>query len=155
MNRGARRWLVLIGALAGLIAFLYWHRYRPDSIHQKLALTDRIYQELDHPAWSTRLVRAKGHRPNYGSGDYRMLVLVDVRRVSVPLSNAISFYDREGVRLGFKEFHVESSADARRFGGEWRDLRVQIPAGEDIVVLYQIFPDNDGNVRRHAPIPSP
>ena len=152
MNR-AWRWILLLCAVAGLVSLFYWQWYSPNSIHQKLALTDKIYHELEHPTWSTRLVRAKGHRPNYGSGDFRMLVLVDVRRVTIPLSNAISFYRREGDRLGFKEFHVETSEAARKFHGEWNDLRIEVPVGEDIVVLSQIFPDSDGNIRRHEAIP--
>lgn len=90
-----------------------------------------------------------------GSGDYQMLYLVDVRRVGVPLTNAVLFYERERERLGFKEFHVDAYQEAaKKWQWEWDRMRLQVPQGEDILVLTQLFPANDGNIRRHEPIAS-
>jgi len=142
--------LLLLAALAGLAALFY---SRSESDHQKLLLTDKIYSELEHPQWSTRLIREKSLRPNIGSGEYQLLYLVDVRRVGLPLAEAISFYEREGARLGLKEFHVDPYKDAtRKWQRDWDDLRLQVPQGEDILVLTQLFPANDGNIRRHEPV---
>ena len=143
----ALQWTVAIGAIVGISAFLYLQ-----SDGWKLIQTDRIYQELEHPAWSTRVIRSKALRPNLGSGDFQMLYLVDVRRVAIPLKEAISFYQQEGDRLGFKEFHVDPYAEAqRKFQWDWDQLRLQIPSGDDIAVLSQLFPASDGNIRRHEP----
>jgi hypothetical protein len=144
----AIQWIILVAVVAGVSAFLYLR-----SDYRKLVLTDRIYAELEHPKWSARLIRAKSLRPNIGSGDYQMLYLVDVRRVSAPLNDAISFYEGERERLGFKEFHVDAYQDAsKRWQWEWDRMGLQVPRGEDILVLTQLFPANDGNIRRHEPV---
>lgn len=150
MNRAAK-WTILIAAVALLSLLSVFDYLRSD--YRLLVLTDKIYTELDHPEWSTRLRRAKALLPNYGSGDYRILCLVDVRRVSIPLTNATAFYEREGDRLGFKEFHVDSYAEAaRKFHRDWNDMGLEVAQGEDILVLSQCFPTADGSLRRYKPV---
>jgi hypothetical protein len=142
-------WILLITAVLGLSAFLYSR-----SDYRKLLLVDSIYAELEHPSWSERLKRDKCIYSNRGSGKFNMLYLVDVRHVSIPLSKATSFYEREGERLGFEEFHVDGYAEAAsKFQQTWDHMKLQIPKGDDILILSQLFPAPDGNFRRHKALP--
>jgi hypothetical protein len=151
MKRGLSRIIWIAAILCALALFCY---LRSDS--RKLALTDKIYAELKHPEWSTRLIKAKYIYPNEGSGNYNMLYLVDVRQVSIPLSNAISYYESEGDRLGLKEFHVEGYGAAREeFQQRWDDLNLQIAQGSNILVLSQLFSLDSNNIRRHEPYENP
>ncbi|MCX6877782.1 MAG: hypothetical protein NTW21_28820 [Verrucomicrobia bacterium] len=121
------------------------------SNYRKLQLTDRIYQELQHPEWSNRVLRAKEILPNLGSADHKMLYLVDVRRVSIPLNDAIRFYEKETDRLGFRECHVDPFPKAQeKFQWDWDQMKLEIPPGDDTVVISQNF-TSDSTIRRHKP----
>jgi hypothetical protein len=142
------RWrIVIYGLLAILVGSLLYLK----SNYRKLPLTDHIYQELHHPDWSTRIVRTKAVLPNLGSGDHKMLYLMDARRVTIPIEDAIAFYEKETDRLGFRECHVDSFARAReKFQWDWDQLGVTIPSGGDVVVISQNF-TSDSTIRRHKP----
>ena len=143
------RILIYGSLLIALVAILHW---RSRAIERKLQLTDRIYQELKHPEWSIRLTREKIILPNRGSGEHKMLYLLDVRRVSVPLSEAIRYYEMESDRLGFKECHVDGfPAAQRKFEREWEAMGVEVPPDDDVLVISQSFPSSDPTVRRHKP----
>lgn len=142
------RWRLLIygSLLVAGGAFLY-----SKSNYCKLQLTDRIYQELKHPEWSNRVLRAKRILPNMGSGDHKMFYLVDVRRVSISLSDAIQYYEKETNRLGFRGCHVDGFPRAKeKFQWNWEQMRVNIPQGDDIIVISQNF-TSDSTIRRHKP----
>ena len=135
--------------LIAAIAILKW---RSVAVYRKLDQADTIYQELKHPEWSSRITRAKSILPNKGSGEHEMLYLVDARRVSIPLTEAIRYYEEESERLGFRECHVDAFPDAqRKFEDEWKAMAVEIPAGGDVVVISQNF-TSDSTVRRHEPM---
>jgi hypothetical protein len=142
------RILIYGSLLIAAIAILWW---RNTEVDRKLDRADAIYQELKHPEWSTRLTRAKGILPNKGNGEYKMLYLVDARRVSIPLPEAIRYYEEESDRLGFRECHVDAFPEAQwKFEDEWRAMGVVIPADGDVVVISQNF-TSDSTVRRHEP----
>lgn len=142
------RILIYGSLLIAAIAILAW---RFTEVDRKLDRADAIYQELKHPEWSTGLTRAKGIRPNRGSGEHEMLYLVDARRVSIPLPEAIRYYEGESDRLCFRECHVDAFPEAqRKFEDEWKAMGVVIPAGDDVVVISQNF-TSDSTVRRHEP----
>ena len=137
-------WTLLILLLFSLAVILYLH-----SDNHTLYLTDRIYSELHHPAWSHRVMRFKSVLANSGSGDHKVLYLVDFRRVSIPIEKAIRFYKQETKRLGFKECHVDDYESAEvKFKSKWRDMT--IPEGQDIVVITQLF-TSDSTIREHNP----
>lgn len=142
------RILIYGGLLIAAMAILWW---RNNEVYRKLDRADVIYQELKHPEWSTRLTRAKVILPNRGSGEHEMLYLVDARRVSIALPEAIRYYEEESDRLGFRECHVDGFPEAqRKFEDEWRAMGVVIPADGDVVVISQNF-TSDSTVRRHEP----
>jgi hypothetical protein len=101
---------------------------------------------------SKRLLQKEHVYHNRGSGDYNILYLVDVRQVTSPLSEAIDYYDTEVDRLEFKECHVDPySAAQETFEWEWKTYNLEIPEADNVVVISQRFPANDGNIRRHEP----
>jgi hypothetical protein len=137
--------------LLAVVGMIYFR-----SSYRKLLSTDKIYSELKHPEWSERVIREKAVRPNPGSGDNEMLYLIDVRRVRVPISEAVAYYDREVERLGFKECHVDTYDKAHfKFAREWSQMNLEVPSGYDILVISQVFPSDDGNIRRHTPAEQP
>lgn len=142
------RWRIVIYGLLAITGgtFLYLR-----SNFRKLQLTDQIYQELHHPDWSTRIVRKMAVLPNLGSGDHKMLYLVDARRAAVPIEEAIAYYEKETDRLGFRECHVDRFERAQeKFQWEWNQLAITIPPGPYIVVISQNF-TSDSSIRRHQP----
>jgi hypothetical protein len=142
------RWRLLIyGSLLVAGGALLYSK----SNYRKLQLTDQIYEELQHPEWSVRVLRAKEILPNLGSGDHKMFYLVDVRRVSIPLSDAIQYYEKETDRLGFRECHVDGFPKAQeKFQWEWEQMGLDISPGDDIVVISQNF-TSDSTIRRNKP----
>ena len=121
------------------------------SYHRKLQLTNRIYEELQHPDWSTRVTRGKATFPNGGSGHHKWLYLVDARKVIIPLNDAIQYYKKETERLGFRECHVDPFTKAQeKFQGAWGRMGLEIPSGDDILVISQSF-TSDSTIRRHQP----
>ena len=139
--------LIIYGSLflAGVIIIYSKSNYR------KLLLTDRIYEELQHPEWSTRVAREKTILPSLGSGNQKTLYLVDVRRVSIPLNEAIHYYDSESDRLGFREYSVDYPSKAKqKFKREWHEIGLEIPSGDDVIVISQRI-SSDSTLRRHQP----
>lgn len=117
----------------------------------KLQATDQIYAELEHPEWSVRLLRDMAIHPNLGSGDHKMLYLIDVRRISIPIDEAEAYYDRETDRLGFRECHVDRYSEAKeKFDWEWQRMGLEIPVGDDILVISQRFTSNS-SIRKSPP----
>jgi hypothetical protein len=142
------RILIYGGLLIAAVATLHW---RSKAIDRKLELTDEIYQELKHPEWSSRLMRAKAVLPNLGSGEHKMLYLIDARRVSIPLPEAIRYYEGESDRLRFRECHVDGFPEAqRKFQRNWQQMGLEIPSGGDILVISQSF-TSDSTIRRQNP----
>jgi hypothetical protein len=147
------RWLIYGIALITVLVQGY-KRSAPVTDRAKLEQADAIYQELSHPAWSSRAMRETGKLPNLGSGNHRMLHLLDVRKVSIPMEEALAYYRAETERLGFRECHVEAAGSdkAKRFGEDWARLGWSVPPGADILVIAQIF-SSDSTVRAHAADP--
>lgn len=148
LQNNPMRWrlLICVSLLVAGGVFLY-----SKSNYHNLQLTDRIYQELQHPECSDRVLRAKEILPNMGSGDHKIFYLVDVRRVSIPLGDAIQYYENEIDRLGFRECHVDGFPRAKeKFQWDWEQMGLDIPQGDDIVVISQSF-TSDSTIRRHKP----
>ena len=149
MMRRIGRWIVYPLLLVAFVWIIYFR-----SNLRKLNATDRIYAELEHPAWSERLLRDKAIHPNLGSGDHNMLYLIDVRRVSIPIAEAVAHYDRETDRLGFRECHVDRYPQAKeKFDWEWQRMGLDIPEGDDILIVSQRFTSNS-TIRRTQPAES-
>jgi hypothetical protein len=151
MKPARYRWVIYLAALAWVIS-LYAKRIDLDEQFpvRKLRQADTIYTELAHPDWSTRILREKSVLPNLGSGDHRMIYLIDVRRVSIPREEAIAWYGKETDRLGFRECHVDSyqRASEKFADWEWQRLGIAVPRGDDIVIISQNF-SSDSTVRAH------
>ena len=142
------RWILYTLLFCIAVGVLYLR-----SDHYKLIKTDQIYSELHHPSWSLRVLRAKTVRTNYGSGDHRILYLVDVRRVTVPIDVALRHYEHETDRLGFRECHVDGYQAAHdKFEDEWRDMCLLVPERPDVIIISQRF-TTDSTIRRHEAKP--
>jgi len=127
-----------------------WFFYQR-SDYRKLRQTDEIYQELEHPSWSKRIHRKKWTTASGGSGDHRMLYLVDVRAIKHPLSEAVVYYEKEADRLGFRECHVDGyPAGTFEHQGELRRYGLEGGLKDDIVIILQAFTSNS-KIRRHQP----
>ena len=119
--------------LVGCILFYQWD-------YRKLRVIDLIYQEVEHPSWSSRVVRKKVILVDRESNDQKVLYLVDVRRISVSLEHAIDYYRREADRLGLRDCHVDGYENARlKFRSDWDQMKLSAPPGGDVLFISQRF----------------
>lgn len=113
-----------------------------------------VYEETIHPKWSKRIVFDKMVYPNLGSGDFNMFYLVDVRIVAINVSEAKEYYEEESLRIGLSECHIDDYAVAhRKFNEEWHELGLKITPVENMLIISQRFPANQG-IRRKPQIKS-
>jgi hypothetical protein len=128
---------IKIYALVAFILFIYGYAYTKTN-HWMLMRLQSYYSELEHPAWSQRLGFTRKINPNFGSGDHKVLYLTDIRKISIPLPEAKSYYRSQGVRLGLVGLHVDSFAEAKeKFEWEWKDAGLVVPDSPDTLVISQ------------------